>query len=99
MDKIAVISDIHGNKTALEAVLKDIHSRNISRIFCIGDIVVKAANPDITVDLIRNNCEVVLKGNCDETMASDNALKRKFWTRMKIGEERARYLRKSAYYA
>ena len=50
MDKIAVISDIHGNKSALEAVLSDIHSRNISRIFCLGDIVLKCSNPDIAID-------------------------------------------------
>ena len=93
MDKIAIISDIHGNKTALEAVLADIKARGISKIFCIGDIVVKAANPDITIDLVRKNCSVVLQGNVDEVMASDLALERKFWTRMKIGEERASYLR------
>lgn len=33
MDKIAIISDIHGNITALEAVLKDIKNREINRIF------------------------------------------------------------------
>jgi len=36
--KIAIISDIHGNKTALEAVLKDIRLRKIERIFCLGDL-------------------------------------------------------------
>lgn len=92
MEKIAIISDIHGNKAALEAVLADIHSRNISRIFCLGDIVLKCANPDIAIDLVKENCEVVLKGNCDEIISSDRALERKFWSRIKIGEERAKYL-------
>ena len=92
MDKIAIISDIHGNKAALTAVLDDIHLRNINKIFCIGDIVVKCANPDVTIDLVRKNCDIVLQGNCDEIMASDKALEKKFWTRLKIGEERAKYL-------
>ena len=39
MDKIALISDIHANLTALEAVLKDIKERKITKIFCLGDIV------------------------------------------------------------
>ncbi len=34
MDAIALISDLHGNMPALEAVLHDIKRRNISRIFC-----------------------------------------------------------------
>ena len=92
MDKIAIISDIHGNKSALETVLSDIHSRNISKIFCLGDLVLKCANPDIAIDLVRDNCEVVVQGNCDETIGSDMALKRRYWSRMKIGEERAKYL-------
>ena len=36
MDKIAIISDIHGNITALNAVLEDIKKRNINRIFCLA---------------------------------------------------------------
>lgn len=92
MEKIAIISDIHGNRSALESVLKDIHSRNISRIFCLGDIVLKCANPDIVIDLVKENCEVVLKGNCDEIVASERALQKRFWSRVKIGEDRAKYL-------
>ena len=39
MNKIAVISDIHGNFPALEAVLKDIESKKITNIYCLGDLV------------------------------------------------------------
>lgn len=93
MEKIAVISDVHANKTALNAVLSDIKNRNIRRIICLGDIVSKGANPREVIDIVRANCEVILKGNCDEVMSSDRALERKFWTRMQIGEERAEFLR------
>lgn len=43
MDRLAIISDIHGNITALNAVLDDIASREISRIICLGDYVTKGA--------------------------------------------------------
>ena len=41
MDKIAVISDIHGNIPALESVLQDIKLRGVERIICLGDLVGK----------------------------------------------------------
>ena len=93
MEKIAIISDVHGNITALEAVLADIKARGITRLFCLGDLVLKCANPDLVIDKIRENCQVVLKGNCDEAVASENALNKQYWSRMKIGEKRAKYLK------
>ena len=39
MEKIAIISDVHGNITALRAVIKDIEARGIDKIFCLGDSV------------------------------------------------------------
>lgn len=93
MEKIAIISDIHGNITALEAVLADIKARGIEKIFCLGDLVLKCANPDLVIDRIKDTCEVVLKGNCDEAVASENAYNKKFWSRVRIGEERAEYLK------
>ena len=92
MDKIAIISDVHANITALNTVLKDIKSRGISRIYCLGDIVFKCANPDLVIDLLQKECEVVLKGNCDETISLPNSAIKKFWTREKIGDKRADYL-------
>lgn len=92
MDKIAIISDVHGNITALKTVLEDIHSRGISRIFCLGDSVTKCCNPDLVIDLLRKKCEVVLKGNCDETISAPNNALKNFWSREKIGEKRANYL-------
>ena len=53
MDKIAIISDIHGNIPALESVLQDIRERNISRIFCLGDIVGKGPHPEKAVERSR----------------------------------------------
>ena len=63
--KIAIISDIHGNLEALKTVLKDIKTRNIDKIYCLGDIIAKGSHLQECVDLVRENCEVVIKGNCD----------------------------------
>lgn len=92
MDRIAIISDVHGNITALNAVLDDIHSREISRIYCLGDSVTKCCNPDLVIDKLREQCEIVLRGNCDEAISSPNAKTKNFWSRVKIGDERANYL-------
>ena len=66
MEKIALISDIHSNIVALNAVLDDIEERNITKIYCLGDLVLKGSSPCEVVDLIREKCEIVIKGNCDD---------------------------------
>lgn len=61
-----MISDIHGNLEALKATLKDIEKRNADKIICLGDIIAKGVHPKECVELIKENCDVVLQGNCDE---------------------------------
>lgn len=92
MDKIAIISDIHGNITALNAVLDDIASRGISRIICLGDYVSKGCNPDLVVDKIREKCEIALLGNCDAVIAYPDNVSKNFWSSKKLGLERANFL-------
>lgn len=100
MDRIALIGDIHANIVALKAVLSDIESRGISRIFCLGDVVLKGSSPCETLDLVRDKCEVVLKGNCDDyAVKSDSDInvslsdnKHRKWYNEKLGKERIEYL-------
>lgn len=92
MERIAIISDVHGNITALNAVLDDISLRGISRIFCLGDSVTKCANPDLVIDALREKCEVMIKGNCDQVICKPSENAKRFWSRIKIGEERANYI-------
>lgn len=92
MEKIAIISDIHGNLTALNTVLSDIEARGISKIYCLGDIIVKCPEPAEVVDILKEKCEVILKGNCDEAISRPSIEPGKFWSRDKIGEERANYI-------
>lgn len=65
MKKTAIISDIHANKEALEAVLADIKKRGIERIVCLGDIVGYGANPKECIKLIQEHCELIMCGNHD----------------------------------
>ena len=62
---IAVISDIHGNKEALEAVLRAISSQGVDEIWCLGDIVGYGPDPGDCIDLVERNCSLRLMGNHD----------------------------------
>lgn len=92
MERIAILSDVHGNITALRAVIRDIERRGIKKIYCLGDSVIKCANPDKVVDLLRKKCDVILIGNCDEIVCRPGIEYGRFWSRDIIGEERARFL-------
>ena len=92
MDRIAILSDVHGNITALETVMADIEKRGISKIYYLGDSVIKCANPDKVIDLLRSKCEVMLLGNCDEVICRPGVEKGRFWSRDKIGDERAKFI-------
>lgn len=61
MEKIAVISDVHGNLEALKKVLSDIETRGIKKIICLGDVIGKGTHPHECLDLIKENCQVALK--------------------------------------
>lgn len=70
--KIAIISDIHSNLEALKATLKDIEKRKVDKIICLGDIIAKGVHPKECIKLVRKNCDIVLKGNCDEYFAMEH---------------------------
>ncbi|KAB8146026.1 metallophosphoesterase family protein [Chloroflexia bacterium SDU3-3] len=92
MDRIAIISDIHGNITALEAVLKDIRQRKIERIFCLGDLVGKGPRSDQAVDMCREVCEVIVRGNWDDFLLAETDIPTLKWHRQQLGAERLAYL-------
>lgn len=92
MEKIAIISDVHGCYVSLKAVLDDIEKRNIKRIFMLGDLVAKGSQPEKTIDLIKEKCEIVIKGNCDDIVGEKGTTAEHFWNKEKIGKERQEYL-------
>lgn len=61
----AILSDIHANLEALEAVLTDIEGRGVGRIVCLGDIVGYGPNPRECLRLVRTHCAWSLRGNHD----------------------------------
>lgn len=92
MNKVAIISDIHGNKTALEAVLKDIRLREIERIFCLGDLIGKGPQGTECIQLIRENCEQVVYGNWDEGIAGPVDSDHGRWYKERLTEDDLHYL-------
>ncbi len=77
--KIAIISDIHGNKQALESVLKNIEKENCQKIFCLGDLAMAGPEPEKTIEKIRNISNTkdfeIIQGNTDEMIANcDNQM-------------------------
>jgi putative phosphoesterase len=71
MNRIAIISDIHGNLPALEAVLIDIKKRNISQIYCLGDLVGYYCFHNEVVETIKNNAIPSLLGNHDYALINN----------------------------
>lgn len=68
VDKIAIISDIHGNYDALQVVLRKIDKLGITKLFCLGDIVGYGAQPNRCYrELIKRNC-VLIRGNHEDML-------------------------------
>ena len=65
---VAIISDIHANLEALQAVLSDVEERGIQEVICLGDIVGYGANPKECLDLVRSRCRLTLMGNHDHAV-------------------------------
>lgn len=64
--RLAVISDIHGNRIAFDAVLADIQKANVDQMVCLGDAIQGGAQPVETVQRLREvGCPVVI-GNADD---------------------------------
>jgi hypothetical protein len=64
--KLAVISCIHGNYEALDAVLLDIDRQNADKIFCVGDLVGYGPYPNAVVEQIRSLDIPTCQGCWDE---------------------------------
>lgn len=64
-DRIAIISDVHGNLEALEAVLADIRQLEVVTIVNLGDCVGYGPDPEACIDLIQKSCTINLCGNHD----------------------------------
>jgi diadenosine tetraphosphatase ApaH/serine/threonine PP2A family protein phosphatase len=88
----AILSDIHANLEALQAVLADVEAHGVREIYCLGDIIGYGPNPRECVDLVMARCQLTILGNHDQAAIFDpdnfspGAEKAIFWTRRQLEE-------------
>lgn len=98
--RIALLSDVHGNLPAFEAVLADIEAVGADAVWCLGDLVGYGAHPDECVELAREACDACLAGNHDLAVIgkldisdfSHGAAAAALWTRDHMGAEAMSFL-------
>ena len=104
--RYAILSDVHGNIEALEAMLARIEEiGGIDKYFCLGDIVGYGAEPQACCDRLRELCEVTLLGNHDAAVAGrmdysyyyDAAREALDWCREQLSETNLKWLEQLPY--
>ncbi|HEX7278151.1 MAG TPA: metallophosphoesterase family protein [Solirubrobacterales bacterium] len=98
--RVAVLSDIHSNRHALEAVFGAVEEAGVDQIWCLGDMVGYGAEPDACTALIRERCTACLVGNHDLALLgaidistfSETAAAAVEWTRANVRDETLEFL-------
>lgn len=98
--RVAVLSDIHSNRQALEAVLAAAEEAAVEEIWCLGDMVGYGAEPDACTALVRERCSACLVGNHDLALLgaldistfSDAAAAAVEWTRGNVSAATLEFL-------
>ncbi len=68
--KVAIISDIHANWQALEAVMTDIEEHGVQKVLCLGDLAMAGPQPRMVIDFVRKQDNwTVIQGNTDKLIA------------------------------
>lgn len=96
----AIFGDIHANIEALEAVLDDARSQNVTDYFCLGDIVGYNASPCECIKVMRELGAITVRGNHDHYCSHDesledfqpNAAKVVRWTRSQLSQSDVQWL-------
>ncbi|MFN8162857.1 MAG: metallophosphoesterase family protein [Solirubrobacterales bacterium] len=99
--RVAVFSDIHSNRPALEAVLEAVEETGVDHLWCLGDLVGYGADPDACTTIVRERCDACLVGNhdlavlgdLDVSLFSETAAAAVEWTRENASAETISYLR------
>lgn len=99
--RIAILSDIHGNREAFSAVLHDLESRKIDRVILLGDLVGYGPDPEFCIDKTMALVEagaIAIKGNHDSAVSnpseSMNVVARTAidWTRPRLDRAQTDFL-------
>jgi putative phosphoesterase len=72
--RLGLIADIHGNLTALDAVLAELDSDRVDEIICLGDLAVLGPHPDGVIDRIRERRIDTICGNTDVWLVPDHPI-------------------------
>jgi predicted phosphodiesterase len=99
--RVAIISDVHANRHALDAVLAEIDGESVDGIWCLGDTVGYGPQPNECCELVRERAGVCLVGNHDlvalgELTVSDfndEAAAAALWTHDVLQSENESWLR------
>lgn len=100
-ESIAILSDIHANQPALEAVLADIDNQGIRQLLCLGDVVGYGAQPAGCIDrlqsrdflaILRGNHDAYAAAEANPTNVSPETLQGICWTRAKLSPEHRAWL-------
>jgi len=99
--RYAIVSDIHANLQAWEAVVADMLSLQIDHIICVGDIVGYGPDPAPITEAIRKHASVMVLGNhdaaacgrMDTSLFNDNAREAIEWTADQLSEDDLQYLK------
>ncbi len=98
--RVAVVSDIHGNRQAFESVLDQVTASDCEELWCLGDLVGYGADPDACVELARQHSAICLAGNHDLVVRGElpldefsrGAAVAAEWTQQTITAETREYL-------
>jgi predicted phosphodiesterase len=72
--RVAVISDVHANYQALEAVLKEIDAASVDAVWCLGDTVGYGPRPNECCDVVKERADHCLVGNHDLVVLGELAV-------------------------
>lgn len=98
--RIALIADIHGNRIALEAVLRDSEKRQVDFIWCLGDVAVLGPDPGGCIDVLAHHHILTIQGNVDAWLVDESEegssvpLLREMtdWARRQLSDEQLAWL-------
>jgi len=98
--RYAVVSDIHANLQAWNAVLTDLAAQRVGRILCLGDIVGYGPNPSAVLESAYRHVDAFCMGNHDAAVCGkldpglfhDHARRMLDWTRDRLSARAARFL-------
>lgn len=97
---IAIVSDIHGNLEALDAVLADIEARGVQKIYCLGDIVGYGPKPAECLEIAMEKFDLILQGNHEwgvfndvESYFNSIAVEGIYHTRNELSDQALAFLR------